>query len=160
MWSRGAGRTHYGARSEARPSPRLEAQVPGSRLKLDALVRLCGRSPRPRRGAQCCGGDVMARRIVESVRSLSQRLGSPGGDPPAMSSRPFPSPLGVETTRFRVDVKPERDVVFVVPTGELDLATVAQLGGQIDELRAASFKRVVLDLCRLELMDFRGLRLL
>src|SRR5437764_294405 len=58
-----------------------------------------------------------------------------------------------------IDIDPTTKCGVVDP-GELDLATVAQLAGQIDELRAASFKRVVLDLSRLEFMDSSGLHLL
>jgi anti-anti-sigma factor len=61
---------------------------------------------------------------------------------------------------FRVDVQPERDVVHVVPVGELDLATVGALDGQLRELRDAGFGRLVLDLRRLEFIDLSGLRLI
>jgi anti-sigma B factor antagonist len=61
---------------------------------------------------------------------------------------------------FRVDVLPERDVVRVVPIGELDLATVPELAGQLQELRDVGFQRLVLDLRRLEFIDSTGLHLI
>jgi anti-sigma B factor antagonist len=61
---------------------------------------------------------------------------------------------------FRVDVRPERDVVRVTAIGELDLATVAQLQTQIRELREAGFAHVVLDLRQLTFMDSSGVALI
>jgi anti-sigma B factor antagonist len=61
---------------------------------------------------------------------------------------------------FRVDVQPNRDVVRVVPIGELDVATVGQLAAQIQELRDVGFKHLVLDLRRLEFIDSSGLHLI
>jgi anti-anti-sigma factor len=61
---------------------------------------------------------------------------------------------------LRVDVEPEREVVRVVPIGELDMGTVGQLAEKVTELRDAGFKCVVLDLRRLEFMDSTGLHLI
>jgi anti-sigma B factor antagonist len=61
---------------------------------------------------------------------------------------------------FRVDVQPDRDVVRVVPIGELDLGTVAQLAAQLQELREVGFKHLVLDLRRVEFIDSSGLHLI
>ena len=47
---------------------------------------------------------------------------------------------------LRVDVWPEGDVVHVRPAGEIDLDTVSQVRDRMDELRAAGFKRLILDL--------------
>ena len=69
-------------------------------------------------------------------------------DPP---NRPAP---------FRVDVHPERDVVRVVPVGELDLATAELLEKQLHELRDAGFDHVVLDLRELTFIDSSGIRIL
>ena len=60
---------------------------------------------------------------------------------------------------FHVDVQPERDVVRVVPVGELELSTVGAVEEQVAELRAAGFRRVVLDLRELTFMDTTGLKL-
>ena len=61
---------------------------------------------------------------------------------------------------LRVDVEPDRDVVRVVPVGELDVGTVGQVAAQLTELRDAGFKCLVLDLRRLEFMDSSGLHLI
>lgn len=61
---------------------------------------------------------------------------------------------------LRVDVRRERDVVRVVPIGELDLATTSELERQLHELRDAGFRRIVLDLRQLEFMDSTGIRLI
>jgi anti-sigma B factor antagonist len=61
---------------------------------------------------------------------------------------------------FRVEVQPDRDVVRVVPIGELDLATVGRLDTQLRELRDVGFKHLVLDLRRLEFLDSSGLHLI
>jgi anti-anti-sigma factor len=58
-----------------------------------------------------------------------------------------------EANALRVDVLPERDVVRVVPVGELDMAGAAELATQLQELRESGFDRVVLDLRCLRLRD-------
>lgn len=50
--------------------------------------------------------------------------------------------------------------MHVVPSGELDLANAAALQAQLDELRAAGFEHVVLDLRELTFMDSSGVRLI
>jgi anti-sigma B factor antagonist len=65
-----------------------------------------------------------------------------------------------ETFRpFSIDVEPERDIVRVCPRGDVDLATVGQLREQIEELIAAGFVRVLLDLRGVTFLDSTGLRL-
>ncbi len=64
-----------------------------------------------------------------------------------------------ELEPFRVEVEPSRDVVRVVPVGELDLATIDTLRQEVDRLHEAGFNRLVLDLRRLRFMDSTGLRL-
>ena len=61
---------------------------------------------------------------------------------------------------FRVDVRPERDVVRVVPAGELDMATAPELEAQLRELRTSGFERVVLDLRDLHFVDSTGIRVI
>ena len=61
---------------------------------------------------------------------------------------------------FHVDVHPERDIVRVVPVGELDLATTGQLEQQLHELRDAGFEQIVLDLRELTFIDSSGIRIL
>lgn len=64
-----------------------------------------------------------------------------------------------ELEPFRIEVEPSRDVVRVVPVGELDIATTDQLRQEIDRLHVAGFNRLVLDLRQLRFMDSTGLRL-
>ena len=61
---------------------------------------------------------------------------------------------------FRVDVHPERDVVRVVPVGELDIATAPQLEAELHELRRSGFDHVVLDLRELHFVDSTGIRVI
>lgn len=64
-----------------------------------------------------------------------------------------------ELEPFRIEVEPSRDIVRVVPVGELDLATTEKLREEIDRLHEAGFNRLVLDLRQLRFMDSTGLRL-
>ena len=59
---------------------------------------------------------------------------------------------------FYVDVHPEREVVRVVPVGELDLATAGRLEQQLDELHSAGFEQIVLDMRELTFIDSSGIR--
>jgi anti-sigma B factor antagonist len=61
---------------------------------------------------------------------------------------------------FAVSVRPERDAVYVVPCGELDIATVDRLAAEVHELGDAGFHRVVVDLRELTFIDLSGVRLL
>jgi anti-sigma B factor antagonist len=61
--------------------------------------------------------------------------------------------------RFHVDVEPERDVVRVCPSGDVDLATVGDIRERVDELTTAGFRRVVIDLREVTFLDSTGLRL-
>lgn len=61
---------------------------------------------------------------------------------------------------FHIDVHPERDVVRVVPVGELDLATAPELEAQLHELGRSGFERLVLDLRRLRFVDSAGIRVI
>ena len=60
---------------------------------------------------------------------------------------------------LRCEVSPERDTVRVRPIGSLDLATVPVLEQQLEELRDAGFRRLIVDLGGLRFMDSTGLRL-
>ena len=59
-----------------------------------------------------------------------------------------------------ISVHPHRGTVRVVPSGELDLANANSLQAQLDELHAAGFEHVVLDLRELTFMDSSGVRLI
>jgi anti-sigma B factor antagonist len=61
---------------------------------------------------------------------------------------------------FRLDVHPERERVVVAPVGEVDLATVDRVGGQLDELVAAGFRVLVLDLRGVTFLDSTGISLI
>ena len=60
---------------------------------------------------------------------------------------------------LRCEVVPQRDVVRVHPIGSLDLATVPVLEQQLQALREAGFRRLIVDLGGLWFMDSTGLRL-
>jgi anti-sigma B factor antagonist len=61
---------------------------------------------------------------------------------------------------FEVCVQPDRDVIYVKPVGELDLATAPQLRDELNELVAAGFKQIVIDLRALLFIDCAGVGLL
>lgn len=63
-----------------------------------------------------------------------------------------PSPL-------RVDVWPDGDAVYVCPVGEIDLDTVSRVRDRLEELRAAGFRRLILDLRGVTFLDSTGIRL-
>lgn len=67
-------------------------------------------------------------------------------------------PPGPTDGSFRVEVRPERDVVRVAPVGELDVATTPALEHQLHELRRSGFERVLLDLRGLTFIDSTGIR--
>lgn len=67
-------------------------------------------------------------------------------------------PLKQHLEPFRVDVRPERDIVRVVPIGELDLATAGRLEHELHELRDSGFDHVVLDMHHLTFIDSSGIR--
>jgi len=69
-------------------------------------------------------------------------------------------PLSQQFAPFRVDVHPEREVVRVVPVGELDVATAPELEAQLHELRSSGFERVALDLRELNFVDSTGIRVI
>ena len=72
------------------------------------------------------------------------------------SDRPPVDDIPVE---FRVEVEPDREVVRVCPIGDVDLSTVDEVRAQVEDLAAAGFKRVVLDLRQTTFLDSTGLRL-
>ena len=65
-----------------------------------------------------------------------------------------------ELEPFRCELEPHRDVVHIRPVGELDMATVPLVGAQLDELAAAGFAHLVLDLREVSFLDSSGLRLI
>lgn len=65
-----------------------------------------------------------------------------------------------EVGDFRCDVIQSRELVRVVPIGELDLATVAALDQALCEQLEAGFTCLVLDLSRLTFIDSTGIHLI
>jgi anti-sigma B factor antagonist len=68
--------------------------------------------------------------------------------------------VAAAASSFGIRLQPDREVIYVEPVGELDLATVSLLRQQIEELIAAGFEHVVIDLRRLSFIDLRGLQLI
>jgi anti-anti-sigma factor len=60
---------------------------------------------------------------------------------------------------FRVDVRQDRDAVYVCPVGDVDLDTADHIRERLDELRHAGFKRLILDLRGVTFLDSTGIRL-
>jgi anti-anti-sigma factor len=65
--------------------------------------------------------------------------------------------LDADEFSFRCDVVPEHDAVRVRPIGGLDIATVPVLERQLQELREAGFRGLIVDLGGLSFMDSTGL---
>lgn len=61
---------------------------------------------------------------------------------------------------FKIELHPERDVMRVVPVGELDLTVAEALEQRLTQLHADGFRRFLLDLRRLTFMDSSGLHLI
>jgi anti-sigma B factor antagonist len=77
-----------------------------------------------------------------------------------MSSQPQPhNPLPADEESLSCVVLPERDLVRVRPTGSLDVATAPVLERQLEELREAGFRKLIVDLGGLSFMDSTGLRI-
>jgi hypothetical protein len=62
--------------------------------------------------------------------------------------------LTPQSSPFEIRVPPDRDVVYVEPSGELDIATAGRLCDQLDELVATGFAHVVIDLRELVFIAF------
>jgi anti-sigma B factor antagonist len=79
-----------------------------------------------------------------------------------MSSQPQTDPTNWrahDEVSLRCEVVPERDTVRVRPIGSLDMATAPVLERQLEELREAGFRRLIVDLGGLWFMDSTGLQL-
>jgi anti-anti-sigma factor len=66
---------------------------------------------------------------------------------------------GAVPPALSVEVRPERDVVRVCPVGEIDLDNVDVVRAHLNELRAAGFTCVVLDLREVTFVDSTVLHL-
>ena len=60
----------------------------------------------------------------------------------------------------RVELHPDRERILVLLEGELDLATVVTVGHELETLRDAGWRQMVLDLSAVIFMDLAGVRLL
>jgi anti-anti-sigma factor len=61
---------------------------------------------------------------------------------------------------FTVAVVPDRAEVAVVPVGELDMATRPELEREVRQLLDVGFRRIVIDLRRVQFLDSTTLRFL
>jgi anti-sigma B factor antagonist len=66
----------------------------------------------------------------------------------------------VRDAPFAVDARPDRSRVIVSVTGEIDRATIGAVTRALDELRAAGWADLVLDLHNVTFMDSSGLALM
>ena len=66
----------------------------------------------------------------------------------------------VPSEAFSVAVVPDRGEVAVVPSGEMDLASVDGLDREVRDLRRAGFDQVTIDLRDVTFIDSTGLRVL
>ena len=74
-----------------------------------------------------------------------------------MLFEPQPSPYA---ELLRCETLREDGTATVRPVGALDVATVPVLDQQLEELRNAGFRRLILDLRGLQFMDSTGLRII
>src|SRR5215204_6423306 len=61
---------------------------------------------------------------------------------------------------FEVEVRPDHSRTFVIPRGELDMASTGQVADHIDALVGDGTEEIVLDLRELTFMDSAGVRLI
>jgi len=61
---------------------------------------------------------------------------------------------------FRVEIRPDRRALFVVPRGELDIDTVGVVAAEVDDLAARGLDRIVIDLRATSFIDSSGIHLL
>lgn len=69
-------------------------------------------------------------------------------------------PADTYPRRFSVDVKPERRVVRVCPSGDIDIATAGLVRDNVAELATAGFRCVVVDLREVTFLDSTGVHLM
>jgi anti-anti-sigma factor len=72
-------------------------------------------------------------------------------------SQPQPAPPP-DAEPFRCEIARERDSARILAIGALDVATVPILKAELDALRSAGFRRLILDLSSLGFIDSTGLR--
>src|SRR4051794_24368817 len=85
----------------------------------------------------------------------------PGRLPPCLVAPESPMAAAQSSfTSFSLSVVPDRDKVVIVAAGDLDLASAGELGRATEELHAAGFTEIVLDLRAVEFIASEGLRVL
>jgi anti-sigma B factor antagonist len=65
-----------------------------------------------------------------------------------------------DASPFRLSLRPDRSRMFIAPEGELDIASAAAVGDEVEGLWARGFTEVVLDLRDVTFMDSTGICLL
>jgi anti-anti-sigma factor len=75
------------------------------------------------------------------------------------SDIPEPIPPSL-TAGFSVKVNRDGDTATLIPSGEIDLATVERLQSELEKLIEADFARIVIDLREVEFLDSTGLQAL
>lgn len=93
------------------------------------------------------------------MESTNLAHGVNGSEQPSLRLVQAPEPE-YEKVPFRVEVVPGRERVLVRPVGELDLSNADKVWEQIEQLPAAGFDRIVLDLRELTFMDSTAIRLI
>ena len=71
-----------------------------------------------------------------------------------------PSDFAGPSAGFRIEVQPARHRVLVAPHGELDIATVPNLGQELDGLVERGFRAIVIDLRPTTFIDSSAVHLL
>ena len=71
-----------------------------------------------------------------------------------------PSDCTGPSVRFRIEIEPDRHRVFVAPHGELDIATVPDLGEVLDGLVERGLRAIVIDLRSTTFIDSTAVHLL
>lgn len=61
---------------------------------------------------------------------------------------------------FRVEIDTGKDSIRVVPVGELDMGTVGELNGHLEEILTSDSNELILDLGQLAFIDSSGLQLI
>jgi anti-anti-sigma factor len=74
-------------------------------------------------------------------------------------SQPEPTPPA-QAEPFRCETSHDHDSARILASGELDVATVPILSAEIDAVRKAGFRHLILDLSTLDFIDSTGLRLI
>lgn len=75
--------------------------------------------------------------------------------PQAPISTAASAPIGLS-----IEARPKRETVEIIPSGELDLASVEQLQRELERQIDVGFARIIIDLRRVEFLDSTALHLI